>query len=387
MKTKLLSFLVAGCLLGLAAWFVCRNNNSLVMSPNAVVPTVQGGEPNTPEPDKFPEEHRDTVHKGLAFLVKHQHQDGHWEGDEGKQPVAMTGLVGLALLMDREVITNGDKSLSIYDTRYGRSVGTAADWLIEMSHGNREGPIFSEHASETTRYMQGHGLATLFLAGVCIRERDAARRKKLTEVLTRAVTYIVKAQSTQGGWYHTSKVEGHDFAEISTTVIQIQALQAAENAGVPVPDEAIGHGQEYVRTAMAKYEKRAEPSHARSAETAGALACRSQLSWRNKPEDVADKWLKYCQTAIPMGHEIKLGHDERIHYYYAQSLFNQGDDSWKSYGKSLFDFLKIKQNNDGSWPSAEGNSDGPVYSTAVWCTVLQLDKGSHPARQVREARR
>ena len=60
--------------------------------------------------------------------------------------------------------------------------------------------------------MEGHGLATLFLAGVLQdRERRRYAGHKLKGVLNRAVKYIVNAQSTQGGWYHTSRVEGHDF--------------------------------------------------------------------------------------------------------------------------------------------------------------------------------
>ena len=81
MKTKVLSSLLAGSLLALAAWLV-----------------------HVPEPaqaDDVPEKYRETVHKGLEYLAKNQFKDGHWEGDGGKHPVAMTGLAGLALLMER----------------------------------------------------------------------------------------------------------------------------------------------------------------------------------------------------------------------------------------------------------------------------------------------
>src|SRR5262245_1341728 len=98
--------------------------------------------------------------------------------------------------------------------------------------------------------MQGHGLATLFLAGVYRHEADDARRKKLTEVLTHAVKYIVKAQSSQGGWYHTSRAEGHDFDAVSATVIQVQALQAAQNAGIAVPSETLADAKVYLRKAL-----------------------------------------------------------------------------------------------------------------------------------------
>jgi hypothetical protein len=47
----------------------------------------------------------------------------------------------------------------------------------------------------------------------------------------------------------------------------------------------------------------------------------------------------------------------------------------------MFDHLQSSQNKDGSWPAGDGISVGPVYSTALWCTVLQLDKNSHPSTQ------
>jgi hypothetical protein len=356
MKTKLLLLMLTGCLLALTAW--------LVHVPTSV------------QADEIPEKYRDTVRKGLEFLVKSQHKDGHWEGDDGKHPVAMTGLAGLALLLAGEA-------------RYEAHISKAADWLIDKGQPNRDGLIFSEHPSETSRYMQGHGLATLFLAGVSKQERDDARGKKLTDTLMRTVKYIVKAQSTQGGWYNTSKVEGHDFDTISATVIQIQALQAAENAGIPVPREAVNDAQDYLKAALAKKDEQAKAGQNRSrpADTAAALAARFnpdtiQINATVKPYAMADelckKWLKYCQAEIPVGRDIKFGRDELTHYYFAQTMSNVGGETWTGYRTTMFDHLQSSQNKDGSWPAGDGISVGPVYSTALWCTILQLDKRNHP---------
>ena len=56
--------------------------------------------PSPVQADEVPEKYRDTVHKGLEYLAKNQFKDGHWEGDGGQHPVAMTGLAGVALLME-----------------------------------------------------------------------------------------------------------------------------------------------------------------------------------------------------------------------------------------------------------------------------------------------
>jgi hypothetical protein len=341
--------------------------------------------PTPAQADEIPEKYRDTVSKGLEYLGKNQHKDGHWEGDDGKHPVAMTGLAGLALLMERTNRRGGFESTTRRgEGKYSIQIRKAADWLMDKSQAKRAGLIFSEHASETARYMQGHGLATLFLAGVCKDEPDDASRKKLTEVLTRAVKYIVKAQSTQGGWYDTSNVEGHDFATISATVIQIQALQAAENTGIPVPDGAIKDAKEYLKNAVRKYEDmevKADQKGGRVTDTAAALACRFSppMTFHNGEKDeLCEKWFKYCRAEIPVGDNIKFGRDELTHYYYAQAIFRIGGANWSGYRSATFDHLKKSQIKDGSWPGGDGISVGPVYSTAVWCIVLQLDKSAHP---------
>jgi hypothetical protein len=365
MKTKILFFVLTGCVLALAAWFVHA--------------------PNPAQADDVPEKYRDTVYKGLEYLVKHQFKDGHWEGDGGKHPMAMTGLVGLALVMERDGESGRGRLAKVRDAKYSTNIRKAVDWLIDKSQAKRDGLLFSEHPSETTRYMEGHGLATLFLAGACKYEPDDVGRKKLTDVLTRAVKYIVKAQSSQGGWYHTSKVEGHDFDVISATVIQIQALQAAENAGVPVPNEAINDAHQYLKTALGKYVGATNPGQNRNrpAETAAVLACRGDSGLRGGKDELHANWFKYCQTAVPVGRAIQFGRDELTHYYYAQAVFNVGGTTWTEYRSAMFDHLQSNQNKDGSWPASVGIGEGPVYATAMWCTVLQLDKRSYPtARQM-----
>jgi len=50
--------------------------------------------------NELPEKYRATLRRGLDFLVEKQHKDGHWESEDGKYPVAITALVGMAFLMD-----------------------------------------------------------------------------------------------------------------------------------------------------------------------------------------------------------------------------------------------------------------------------------------------
>lgn len=386
MKIKVLFFLTASCLIALAAWLVHRDYAPVFNAEGNIAPTTLHDESTPVDGGPIPEKYRETVHKGLEYLAKSQHKDGHWEGDEGNHPVAMTGLVGLALLLERD----GPRVQGwgrIRESKYSANIRKAVDWLMDQGQAGRNGLIFSGHHSETARYMQGHGFATLFLAGAYM-NNEAMHKKKLSDVLTGAVKYICKAQSSQGGWYYTSTAEGHDFDAISVTAIQIQALQAAENAGIPFPDDVIGPGHEYLKRAIKTYDEEAKSgqNHTTAADTAAALACYfrsgpwSGVRSRDMMHQLPQEWFKYCQTEIPVGRAIQFGCDELTHYYYAQAVFELSNKTaWTSYRVAMFDHLQNSQNNDGSWPAGNGIGVGPVYSTAVWCTILQLDKRSHPS--------
>src|SRR5262245_8366547 len=157
-------------------------------------------------------EERQVIAKSLAWLVKAQHKDGHWEANAGNYPVAMTALAGLALLMEGSTPFEG---------QYSDQLCRAVSWLV--THSQEKGLIGKpDHISEAGRYMYGHGYALLFLANVydrCAPEENPAKpkdrreafrqkvlhlnrlilRKELEPVLKSAVAFSVKAQCAVGG--------------------------------------------------------------------------------------------------------------------------------------------------------------------------------------------
>ena len=46
--------------------------------------------------EEVPEKYRETVRKGLDYLVKQQFKDGHWGANGDQYPVSMTGLAGVS---------------------------------------------------------------------------------------------------------------------------------------------------------------------------------------------------------------------------------------------------------------------------------------------------
>src|SRR5438128_1325754 len=187
--------------------------------------------------DELPKEHREAVNKGLEWLAKQQFPDGHWEAAGAQYPLTMTGLSGMAMLMEGSTIREG---------KYSERIRKAVDWLVARSMPN--GMIGNPNIpGEAGRYMYGHGFALLFLSCVYGEEEDGDRRKKLERILTKAVEFTGKAQTNRGGWGYVSAADGGDFDEGSVTITQLQGLRSARNAGIVVPKSIIDKAVKYLK--------------------------------------------------------------------------------------------------------------------------------------------
>jgi hypothetical protein len=117
--------------------------------------------------------------------------------------------------------------------------------------------------------------------------------------------------------------------------------------------------------------------------------------------DLTVQWLNYAQSVIPVTAGAKLnslGHDEYIHFYFAQACHHLGEEAhakmrpdlaraekerkatnallkWSRYRAVWFENIASAQQENGSWKST---FVGDIYPTALYLIVLQLDKGHLP---------
>jgi hypothetical protein len=336
-------------------------------------------------------EQRKAIHKGLEWLAKNQHKDGHWEALGGQFPMAMTGISGMALLMEGSTIREG---------KYKDNIRRTTDWL--MSHSMPNGMLGNPNMpGESGRYMYGHGFAMLFLASVVGEEDDGDRRRRLVDILERACKFACSAQTNRGGWGYVSAREGANFDEGSVTITQVQALRAVRNAGIAVPQEAIKMAQKYLADSTNSqggvvYSLGA--GHAggdgRPALTAAAISCGFGFGDYNSP--LVKKWFKFCQQRLHGLSGARMGFDEYTNYYYAQSLYVLGDDgyvrlfpdskaserlTWSGFKKENFDTIIRSQSEDGSWSGSGGIMVDAHFTTPAYLTILQLDNAALPIYQ------
>jgi hypothetical protein len=365
-----------------------QSQHLIVASVFALLPAASGSACG----DEIPKEYRPAINKGLEWLKKVRNGDGSWTGLNGDYAVSMTALAGMAFLMEGSTLREG---------KYRDEVRRAADWLMSRAQSNGLIGNPALH-SEGGRYMYGHGFGMLFLASLVGEEDTEKRRRDLVGILERAARYSRDAQTSKGGWGYVSAKDASHFDEGSVTVTQLQGLRAARNAGIVVPADAIKDARKYLSDSTSEqgdviYSLTTRNKAISPALTAAAIVCGFSAGDYNST--LVKKWLKYCQSVIPEpGDTRRLGHDEYTRYYYSQAVYVLGEDrwdkmfpgsraserlTWKKYRKSLFDELVRTQDADGSWSVNNWTSQrvGPVYVTAVYLAILQLDKGALPIYQ------
>lgn len=315
--------------------------------------------------DRSPEIRRATQ-RGLDWLVSQQSRLGHWTANDGRYSAAMTALAGTAMLCEGSTTTQG---------RYAPQIRRAVDYLTSRSRPNG---LIGDPVRDD-RYTYGHGFSMLFLSQVLGEEEDAARREELVDVLTRAVVFTGRAQTKAGGWGYVSAKDGNDFDEGSTTITQVQGLRGCRNAGIPVPNEIIDRAVQYIRKctmADGGVQYNSHGGGGRPAITAAAVACLFNAG--EYDNEYVPKLMSYCEKNLKDLSSRGFGHWHYAHYYYSQVLYREGGAKWDDYYREIANRLVAEAGPDGSWNQGY---IGPVYTTAMNLTILQLDIAALPIYQ------
>ncbi|MDR3108425.1 MAG: terpene cyclase/mutase family protein [Planctomycetaceae bacterium] len=306
-----------------------------------------------------------TIERGLDWLASKQSSRGGWTANGEAYPSAMTGMAGIALLMEGSTTTQG---------KYAPQVRKAVDFLLAKARPN--GLIGD---SRDDRYTYGHGFGILFLSQVLGEEEDNVRRDELIDVLSRGVDFCGKAQTREGGWGYVSAKDGNNFDEGSTTITQVQALRGCRNAGIAVPKEIIDKAIKYIhRCAINSGDGgvayNIHGGGGRPPISAAAIACLFNAG--EYDDKFVPNLIKYCnKNLLDIGNNNDYGHWHYAHYYFAQVKYRQGGKDWEDYRKKLFKRIVSEAGSDGSWSQAYV---GNVYTTSINLTILQLDKATLP---------
>ncbi|MBS3822128.1 MAG: terpene cyclase/mutase family protein [Phycisphaerae bacterium] len=199
---------------------VRRNNADVAAAPAADLETIEVDETVLATARR----------KGVAWLGEHQAEDGSWGR---KYSIAVTACACLSIL-------------AAEDEPFADEQGTMLTRAIEFLLSQQKDGRFNKQGHTWTH---GQGFATLALAeaygrSLLCKTQPDLDRKKLREVLARAVAALEQAQTKDGGWYYHPSEHRH---EGSTTVTAVQAIVAARNYDIDTKDQVLADGFAYLK--------------------------------------------------------------------------------------------------------------------------------------------
>jgi len=366
---------------------------------------------DTPKPTPKDEEVKRAVDLGLAHIASIQQPNGSWINDVGYKLGSGQGAY--------RVIPNGDDKPHIGVTALCCMAFMASGHTVdrgEYQSNVREGlrfilsniDNFGQVKAHGSR-MYSHAFATLFLCEAYGMTGDI----RIREALHRAVSFIMKNQvsatANLGGWRYEP---GQQDADTSITVCQVQALRAAQNVGIVVPQSYIEAARSYIvgnyRPESQSFAYQPEFGFSRTSmaiTAAGVVSLQSAGqydSYRDSSGVLVDLGgaLRYLRSTRP---DSRAGLRSRMvldfsfwygHYYAAQAFRQYGHvrpELWSEWNRmNRENFLSIQEKfvNDkgtpvGAWVDEVGKWDKTknAYATAMACLILSIPNDYLPIFQ------
>jgi hypothetical protein len=319
---------------------------------------------NSPPPATVPPTDttvRDSIKRGLAYLASRQDpQTGKFGNDA--YSLAATSLSGMAFLSGGNLPGRG---------QYCKNVEMAVRFILEQAAG--QSGYIQYHASN----MYSHGFAALFLAEVYgTMPARFALQPKVLKALKRAVRLIEKCQGGAGGWNYEPVGGQGNYADLSITVCQTNALRAARNTGIAVDKRVVENAIKCVKSGQGTdggFCYTVSPGQGRRSSGGGTLGCTAGsvcvlIALGAYEDNSAQLGLEYLRRqGMPDGF-LQYGFFFYGIYYISQAFFMSGEENWNKWWPLVTKSLMPRQQRDGSW-QGEG---GVEYGTAIALIVLQM---------------
>lgn len=312
--------------------------SSLLFSNSA----VQGQSIPRRQKDPIPAAVETIYTKGLRYLANSQNDDGSWPGTYGNYP-GVVGLSVLAFLAHGEDANNGP---------YADNIRKGLDFILKQQ---------KESNGYIGNSMYNHGFATLALA----ESYGMVDDKRLAPALQNAVKLILTAQEVnpKGGWRYTP--DSND-ADSTVAGCQMVALLAARNAGVPIPDQSIEKGLNYLSSCRSSNGAYGYTSRGGGKPTLTAIGSLCYALAKEKDAKGYIESLDYLKKNIDYRDKYYPYYFE---YYMSQALFHADEEVWNAWNEKNIRYLSALQAPDGSFP---GNK-GQTFSTAGALLSLALN--------------
>ena len=357
-------------------------------------PFTEEAKPNAPAKEAPTAAQLQTaVDAGIAWLVKHQDDDGRWDSDgfgkhdpEGKtdgpgsptHDVSATGLAVLALLGSGSTMRSGP---------YAKGIKYGVNWLRKQQDPSTG--LFGTKASHD--FIYDHAIATYAMCEAF----GLSGYETLRPVAQNGINYLESHRNPYSVWRYQPRDNDNDTSvtgwcimvyesgEFFKLTVNKEALKLCEQWLDQVSDPSGLHG--YTKQGEMSARKGSEhaakfPIEKGEAMTAVGLFCRFFMGQNPKEKPIMKAAADRIMKKPPVWDE-KGGSIDHYYWYYATyALFQMGGSQWAEWQKKLEVAVvknqhldKAKKNLYGSWDPkcAWGEDGGRVYSTATLVLTLQ----------------
>jgi len=156
-------------------------------------------------------------------------------------------------------------------------------------------------------------------------------------------------------------------------------VRGCRNAGIPVPKEIIDRAIKYIHGCIGTdggVQYNQTTPGGRPPISAAAIACLFNAG--DYDDKFVPRLLEYCHHELDDLSKNNSGHWHYSHYYYSQVLYREGGKTWENYRDRIYPHILGEANKDGYW---DQGYMGPVYTSAMNLTILQLERGVLPIYQ------
>ncbi len=307
------------------------------------------------------------IRRGLEFIRKAQRADGTF-GE--KYAVANTSFV---------IMAHFASGHTLEDRQYGPALKRAV--LAVLSRQDSTGYFGQADGSA----MYGHGVATLMLGEAIGTTRDDDLEEKMGQALEKAVRVTVAAAEIEknlphkGGWRYAPDAKDSD---VSLSGWQLMSLHAVQQVGMPVPDKVVSNALDYTRRLTTPDGK---VGYQNRGEDHTALRGLALLCFSIGGDDKAPEVAALSQKILGDPPRWEGGSDDKYLvyriYYDAVGLSRTAPEAWLTYSPPLDKLLLERQQEDGSWVTAETDRAGVVYTTSMSVLALAVQRHVLPAYQ------
>lgn len=350
-------------ILAICACFPLQNASSLETSPRILLKSKKSKKSNSKGSSES------IIKKGLEFLASKQSGARFATGTryiiDGQ--ISAACMAGLAYTQNGNTFTKGE---------FSKNLKTLASGLAKQQLF----PYKDRGRGNGGQFNWTTGFMLMFLSEAS----DAGGKAVVAGQINKLIALAKESQDSHGGWTHGKPGKNSlNYSDLAaTSLVVLNGLAMAFQAGYDVPEEVLNKGFEYIKNCSAGMNVGYSPKKGQRG-MAGAGRNGAAYSALRRTKRTKEKFIKQIQLNDTILGITGKGHaDGMYHYFYVGvAAKNMGGDIWKKYEESYVSQIPGLQKSDGSFrmiPRTGKEKDlstmGVIWDTAICLILLGLDE-------------